>query len=195
MKSAEKTQNFATRLHSCRKLQLLTQEELAEKAQVSLRSVQVWEKAGGIPGPNNLRSLAAVLRVPVSYLLKGAAIADPVPPSVAPVGYHVAAPGSPVWACELITRLEQMPDEARSRTLRAMHLILDAVLIGSATPAVSHSSPTNQARAAAVAAEANQQTKAAIQAVLQGTHRPKGGVARTDTPARPRSSESHPAKT
>ncbi len=125
MKSEDEAHIFADRLTGARHLRNLTQAELAEKAGVSLRSVQIWE--GGktnTPRPALLRSLAAVLQVPVGYLLGGSAndIRDAEgPPSWAP------SHPTPNWLTELGERLGDLPDGTRRRLVDAMHAILDAV--------------------------------------------------------------------
>lgn len=71
MKSEIFTQNFSLRLAARRARLGLTQEDLAKKASVSLRSVQNWEGGGSLPSGKKLRLLCAALDVDMGYFYEG----------------------------------------------------------------------------------------------------------------------------
>lgn len=112
-------QNFATRLIAARLRCALTQQELAARAQVSLRSIQVWENGTmNLPRPNLLRRLCAVLGVTPESLL------------------GEAEPGSgedslrrtkslPSWLEPLHDRLARLDPGRRTAVLQALLTVLD----------------------------------------------------------------------
>lgn len=61
---------FADKLIELRKKNGLTQEELAEKLNVSRQSVSKWEGAQSIPDLNKIIKLASIFNVSTDYLLK-----------------------------------------------------------------------------------------------------------------------------
>ena len=61
------------RVAELRRAMGLTQEELAYRARVSLRSVAAWENGEVIPRKRNARHLAKALRVDLDALQLGAA--------------------------------------------------------------------------------------------------------------------------
>lgn len=125
MKSEEEAKIFADRLTGARHLRTLTQAELAEKSGVSLRSVQIWEGGrSNVPRPALLRSVAAVLQVPVPYLL-GVAGENSIPDE-ARIS-RAESPGPPDWLMDLGRRLGSLPDGTRRRLVDAMHAMLDAL--------------------------------------------------------------------
>lgn len=60
---------FGEKLKSVRLSLNLSQSELAEKTGISERSLYTYEQTGIMPRSNNLRKIADVLNVSVSYLL------------------------------------------------------------------------------------------------------------------------------
>jgi transcriptional regulator with XRE-family HTH domain len=62
-------QVVSNRLIGARKAKGLTQQELAERLAVSLRTVQNWEAGLFEPQGKNLRSLSEVLQVGIPYLM------------------------------------------------------------------------------------------------------------------------------
>lgn len=60
---------LSSRLHECRLSKGLSQQELAVKSGISLRSVQNYEAGESLPQPAKLRKLCATLEVPVGFLL------------------------------------------------------------------------------------------------------------------------------
>jgi SOS-response transcriptional repressor LexA len=69
VKDEEKAQKFSNRLIGCRKAKAWSQEELAEKSGVSLRSIQMWEKGATMPQGSKMRRLSAALAISIPYLL------------------------------------------------------------------------------------------------------------------------------
>lgn len=67
--NAKFMQLVAERLRGCRLKKGWSQLELAEKADVSVRSVNSWEKTGGMPSMQNLRNLSETLGVSIPFLL------------------------------------------------------------------------------------------------------------------------------
>lgn len=72
MENETLAQKISARLIGARNSKALSQSELADKVEVSLRSVQNWEDSsvnGSAPRGKNLRRLSEVLGVPIAYLL------------------------------------------------------------------------------------------------------------------------------
>lgn len=61
---------LADKILQLRKKHNFSQEELAERLQVSRQSVSKWESAASIPDINKIMALAALFSVPTDYLLK-----------------------------------------------------------------------------------------------------------------------------
>ena len=61
-------ENFQSRLAGARVALDLTQQQLAESMEVSLRTIQNWESAESQPRARDIRKLAEILRVPLAYL-------------------------------------------------------------------------------------------------------------------------------
>ena len=104
---------------AARLLRALTQQELASRAHVSIRSIQVWERGGtNLPRPNLMRRLCAELGVSPEELLENEgpicqrkATSEPVP--------H--------WLVPLATRLERLEPSRRQSLLDSFVEIADLV--------------------------------------------------------------------
>lgn len=128
-KSVFDTQQFASRLTETRRLRGLTQQELAERADFSLRSVQGWESGeGGQPRPGALRKLSELLRVPPSFLVG----VNPLPAydddggGARSDGDAADAPAeAPEWLAALGRRLQAFDEVRRQRLLGVLHSVLD----------------------------------------------------------------------
>lgn len=68
--------NFSEKLLTLRKANGLTQEQLAEKLDVSRQSVSKWESGQAIPEPEKIVALGDVFHVTTDYLLKSSQIDD-----------------------------------------------------------------------------------------------------------------------
>lgn len=68
--------NFSEKLLSLRKAKDLTQEQLAEKLDVSRQSISKWESAQASPDLEKIVALSAVFDVTTDYLLKSSEIDD-----------------------------------------------------------------------------------------------------------------------
>ena len=90
---------LAATLVARRKRLGLSQEELAEAAQLSLRTVQRLEKGETLPRGFTLQALAHALDLPLEALTAAAEVADPLPPEPAPVP-ATALPPAPAPASE-----------------------------------------------------------------------------------------------
>ena len=67
---------FSEKLLTLRKANNLTQEQLAEKLDVSRQSVSKWESGQATPEMERITQLSAVFNVTTDYLLKSSAIND-----------------------------------------------------------------------------------------------------------------------
>jgi len=72
----EKDMDFSEKLLTLRKARDLTQEQLAEKLNVSRQSVSKWESAQAVPELEKIVALSAVFDVTTDYLLKSSEIDD-----------------------------------------------------------------------------------------------------------------------
>lgn len=68
--------NFSEKLVTLRKANNLTQEELAEKLDVSRQSVSKWESGQVTPELEKIVAISAVFHVTTDYLLKSSEIDD-----------------------------------------------------------------------------------------------------------------------
>lgn len=68
--------NFSEKLLTLRKAKDLTQEQLAEKLDVSRQSISKWESAQASPDLEKIVALSAVFDVTTDYLLKSSEIDD-----------------------------------------------------------------------------------------------------------------------
>lgn len=68
--------NFSEKLFTLRKAKDLTQEQLAEKLDVSRQSVSKWESGQATPELEKIVALSAVFDVTTDYLLKSSEIDD-----------------------------------------------------------------------------------------------------------------------
>ena len=68
--------NFSERLLALRKSNDLTQEQLAEKLEVSRQSISKWESGQATPELEKIVALSAVFNVSTDYLLKSSEIDD-----------------------------------------------------------------------------------------------------------------------
>lgn len=68
--------DFSEKLLTLRKAKDLTQEQLAEKLDVSRQSVSKWESGQAIPELDKIVALSAVFDVTTDYLLKSSEIDD-----------------------------------------------------------------------------------------------------------------------
>lgn len=68
--------DFSEKLLTLRKARDLTQEELAEKLNVSRQSVSKWESSQAVPELDKIVALSAVFDVSTDYLLKSSEIDD-----------------------------------------------------------------------------------------------------------------------
>jgi transcriptional regulator with XRE-family HTH domain len=63
--------DIGNRIYSLRKKTDLTQEQLAEKLQISRQSVTKWESNDSIPDVGKLVELSQIFQVSIDYLIKG----------------------------------------------------------------------------------------------------------------------------
>lgn len=68
--------DFSEKLLTLRKANGLTQEQLAEKLDVSRQSVSKWESGQAVPELEKIVALSAVFNVTTDYLLKSSQIDD-----------------------------------------------------------------------------------------------------------------------
>ncbi|MCM1497603.1 MAG: helix-turn-helix domain-containing protein [Clostridium sp.] len=68
--------NFSEKLLTLRKAKDLTQEQLAEKLDVSRQSISKWESGQATPELDKIVALSAVFDVTTDYLLKSSEIDD-----------------------------------------------------------------------------------------------------------------------
>lgn len=68
--------DFSEKLLTLRKAKDLTQEQLAERLNVSRQSVSKWESGQAVPEPDKIVVLSAVFDVTTDYLLKSSEIDD-----------------------------------------------------------------------------------------------------------------------
>ena len=68
--------NFSEKLLTLRKAKNLTQEQLAEKLNVSRQSISKWESGQATPELEKIVALSAVFDVTTDYLLKSSEIDD-----------------------------------------------------------------------------------------------------------------------
>ena len=68
--------NFSEKLLALRKANNLTQEQLAEKLDVSRQSVSKWESGQASPEPEKIVALSVIFDVTTDYLLKSSEIDD-----------------------------------------------------------------------------------------------------------------------
>lgn len=66
---SEEKETFGERLRRLRKKAGLTQEELSEILNISIRTFQRWEWGENLPRMNEIKSLASALKVPENELL------------------------------------------------------------------------------------------------------------------------------
>jgi transcriptional regulator with XRE-family HTH domain len=74
--------NFNEKLQALRKEKGLTQEELAEKLDVSRQAVSKWEAGQAMPEIDNLIGLANIYGVSMDYLLTGKEFEDTSAPKI-----------------------------------------------------------------------------------------------------------------
>ena len=68
--------DFSEKLLTLRKAKNLTQEELAEKLNVSRQSVSKWESGQAVPELDKIVAISTVFDVTTDYLLKSSEIDD-----------------------------------------------------------------------------------------------------------------------
>lgn len=68
--------NFSEKLLTLRKAKGMTQEQLAEKLDVSRQSVSKWESGQAVPELEKIAALSAIFDVTTDYLLKSSEIDD-----------------------------------------------------------------------------------------------------------------------
>ena len=68
--------NFSEKLLTLRKAKDLTQEQLAEKLDVSRQSVSKWESGQATPDLEKIVEISAIFDVTTDYLLKSSEIED-----------------------------------------------------------------------------------------------------------------------
>ena len=68
--------NFSEKLLNLRKAKGMTQEQLAEKLDVSRQSVSKWESGQAIPELEKIVALSTIFDVTTDYLLKSSEIDD-----------------------------------------------------------------------------------------------------------------------
>lgn len=197
MQSEEKAQKFARRLIGCRNAQGLTQSELARAAEVSLRSVQIWESGNAnLPRPAHLRRLSEVLHVSIGYLFGDDASAARDAAGESP-GDHRDAPAVvrdeiPSWQRDLSNRMADLPEWRLRRVLTAVHSMLDALAEAPAAdpPRARYSQPPPPPPSSA------RDTSMEAHAALVPAHmapRPAASPRATPTVASPSGSEHGPA--
>lgn len=74
-------QQYCDRLRKYREANRLTQEELAEKIDVSRQTISKWERGEASPDTENLLKLSALYGMTIDELLKTDPAEAPVPPS------------------------------------------------------------------------------------------------------------------
>lgn len=67
---------FSEKLFTLRKANDLTQEQLAEKLEVSRQSISKWESGQAIPEIEKIIALSTIFDVTTDYLLKSSEIDD-----------------------------------------------------------------------------------------------------------------------
>jgi len=72
----EQHMEFSEKLLTLRKAKTLTQEELAEKLNVSRQSVSKWESGQAVPELDKIVAISTVFDVTTDYLLKSSEIDD-----------------------------------------------------------------------------------------------------------------------
>lgn len=126
------TQTFSTRLVGRRNALGLSQQELAKRAGISLRSVQNYEGREAYPTGRTLRSLCAVLDVPIAYLMGSDDAAAPCAPVVESAHLaedaRQAGRGYSTRADRVITRMSELTDLEYARTEPAILSMIEAVL-------------------------------------------------------------------
>jgi transcriptional regulator with XRE-family HTH domain len=121
--------NFSDRLKHRRHALSLSQEDLADKAALSVRSIVAWEAGATTPSIRKIVPLAEALGCDPAWLLHGA----PLTPDGAAMILR-DAPRNAVesaWLTDLEQRLSAHPEWKRRRVLAAFHAMLDAVETGS----------------------------------------------------------------
>ena len=68
--------DFSEKLLTLRKAKNLTQEELAEKLNVSRQSVSKWESGQAVPELDKIVAISTVFDVTTDYLLKSSGVDD-----------------------------------------------------------------------------------------------------------------------
>ena len=68
--------NFSEKLVTLRKANNLTQEQLAEKLDVSRQSISKWESGQATPELEKIVAMSAIFDVTMDYLLKSSEIDD-----------------------------------------------------------------------------------------------------------------------
>ena len=68
--------NFSEKLFTLRKANNLTQEQLAEKLDISRQSISKWESGQAIPEIEKIIALSTIFDVTTDYLLKSSEIDD-----------------------------------------------------------------------------------------------------------------------
>jgi len=63
--------DFSEKLVHLRKKNNMTQEELAEKMNISKQAISKWEAQGKIPRTENLKRLSEIFQVSLDYLMQG----------------------------------------------------------------------------------------------------------------------------
>ena len=136
MNHADKTQMFGQRMMAARLRRALTQQELASRAHVSIRSIQVWERGGtNLPRPNLMRRLCAELGVLPEELLRDEGATVERNESIGPI---------PQWLAPLAARLERLEPSRREAFVESFVEIVDLVNSGESRP-TSVSEPRSDA--------------------------------------------------
>lgn len=60
----------------CRKDKKLTQEQLAEKMDISINAVSKWERGLNLPDTSNMRKLCSILGITINELLEGKVLSE-----------------------------------------------------------------------------------------------------------------------
>lgn len=119
MDRAEKTQIFGQRMMAARLRRALTQQELASRAHVSIRSIQVWEHGGSnLPRPSLMRRLCAELGVLPEELLGQ---------DLTPIQAASNQERIPEWLAPLVPRLERLEPRQRQALVGSFMAIADLV--------------------------------------------------------------------
>ena len=119
-------ETFGKRLKELRNIKGMTQEELAEKLDVSRQSISKWEGAQSIPDMNKILKLSEVFGVSTDYLLKDELA---VPEGAGPVPVDTESEEIRVSMEEAVSFLEHRNQSSNRVSLGVMLCIFSPVIL------------------------------------------------------------------